>query len=294
MNSGDISVVLPDWSVLSLTGADAERFLQGQITSDVRRLTADRALLGAWCEPDGRVNHTFLLLRQDAETIVLLCPCNRGATLAQQLRKYVLRASVRITLNESATVRGRIADAPAAAVPRFHVTTQADGHSINLDDGQLWLDLRATADHQPPRAEDQATWRLREVSSGLPWVPAALAGKFVPQMLNLDLLGELSFDKGCFRGQEIVARLQHRGEAKRRLALFELAAARTPEVGASLCRADDASGSAGVVLAAAPIAMNTQLLLAVATTDGNALLQLGHDGASLIRRSLPYTTVSIT
>ncbi|MCC6202165.1 MAG: folate-binding protein YgfZ [Gammaproteobacteria bacterium] len=291
MNAGPSLIALPDWSVLSVAGADAERFLQGQITSDLRRLSATQALLAAWCEPDGRVLFTFLVVRRDADHLLLLCPCGRGAALAKQLGKYVLRAAVRFEVTAHWTVSGRTDTEVEAQVPRFGVVNKADGFAVTLDQGRRWLAVHSgSVASDDDNAEATSAWHLADVLAGLPFVPEGLAGEFLPQMLNLDLLNELSFDKGCFRGQEVIARLHHRGRVKRRLELFEADLPHTPQVGERLYRADAPSGhTAGTVFAAVPLAPDRQAILAVVLLDAAAPLLLGPAGPALRRLPLPYT-----
>lgn len=284
-------VPLADWAVVTISDTDARTFLQGQITCDMQRLTPHRGLLGAWCDPQGRVLFTFYLLQRHDDEFLLALPAERAAAIAKRFTLYLLRAAVRVDTGSRWSVVGRVEAPNAQSQPRHHVVHDADSLRINLDDGRRWLELRTASSTSTASSAELEAWRLGDVLDALPIVREPLAGKFLPQMLNLDLLGELSFDKGCFQGQEIIARVRYRGRVKQRLALFEAETASTPLPGNSLYRADsgeDSSSSPGTVFDARPLAANRQAILAVATIDRDVPLCLCQNGPLLVRRSLPY------
>ena len=225
--------------ILRFTGADALNFLQGQLTNDTRRLAENGALLAGYLNPQGRVLALLHLLSHSSGTLAIL-PRELMQPIAERMRKFVLRAKVKIDdPGDSLLVFGcHGVEALARAgltVPPEGSTLEAEGIAVaRVGRGpRHWL---VTAPHAeldaPPGSADDASaaqagrahtgraetdWRLADIQEGLPQVYGATSEAFVAQMLNLDLLGGISFSKGCYTGQEIVARTQHLGRIKRRL-----------------------------------------------------------------------------
>ena len=164
---------------IKIEGADAAGFLHGQFTTDITGLASGRAGLSAWCDPKGRVIATFILARLD-EAFWLLLPEILKDTFLKRLKMYVLRANVNIV--DANTETGNIPELPAY---------------ISAIDG--------------------CDWQTTFIRQGIPWLSPTTSGRFLPQELNLDHLDALSYTKGCYPGQEIIARLRYRGEVKRRL-----------------------------------------------------------------------------
>jgi len=207
---------LPFLGVLRIAGPDAPTFLQGQLTNDVRLLADGRTQLAALNTPQGRVV-ALLRLRLFEGTVYALLPSELIEPVSALLRRYVLRSKVQL---EAATelqvgwVRQGAAPGPIVfdyAHDRRVVAATADS-----------LRMVAGSAPTPVRAEIRDEWLAMDIADGLPQVFAATSGAFVPQMLNLDLLDAISFTKGCYTGQEIVARTQHLGRIKRRLLRYQL------------------------------------------------------------------------
>lgn len=218
--------------LLRFSGPDAATFLQGQLTNDTRGLGAGRALLAAQTSPQGRVLALLTLLPHSSGIIAIL-PRELVAPSAARLGKYLLRAKARIEiLEEPWSVAGehgeerlRAAGVPIPTAPDGYV--EADGLAIGRvlgDPGRFWILAQSgrlaelgLAGEPADEARREHDWRLADVRAGLAQVYAITCELFVPQMLNLDRLGAISFTKGCYTGQEIVARTQHLGRIKRRL-----------------------------------------------------------------------------
>lgn len=166
-------------ATLRIDGADAAGFLQGQFTSEVTGLASGKAGLSAWCDPKGRVLATFILARLE-ETFRLFLPGTLKETFTKRLKMYVLRADVNIV------------DAGAET----EMLPELPGYVS---------------------AMDGCDWETACIRQGIPWITPATSGRFLPQELDLDHLDALSYSKGCFPGQEIIARLRYRGQVKRRL-----------------------------------------------------------------------------
>lgn len=225
---------LEDFGAVRIAGADAVRFLQGQLSNDVTRLGPEQALLAGYHNPQGR---TIALLRlawlADGELLALL-PRELAGVVAQRLSKYVLRAKVTVTdVSQEWRVSG-LADADALEqaelvvlsreqLPGAHPYAQRRlGERLVLTAGGpsgRWLEVIPRTAAAPPAAPRES-WRLLDVRAGMPQVYAATSEQFVAQMLNLDVLGAIAFDKGCYTGQEVIARAHYRGRVKRRAQRF--------------------------------------------------------------------------
>ena len=272
--------------ILALRGADSLGFLQGQITNDARRLDASECILTALCTPQGRVIAAPRVLRA-GDDILLLLPRELVAGVRDGLRRYVLRAKVTLTdRSEELRVAGLL---DVQQLPQAGLTPPATGRadeqqgvclaSVPGDPARLWLigEEKSLDEHLPGwrDADDfEPRWKLADVRAGLPQVYAATSEAFVPQMLDLDLLDGIRFDKGCYTGQEIVARTQHRGRIKRRLFRVDLPAGEH-RVGDTLRLEDGRSGRL-VEYAAADGARQG---LAVFSVDPGA--EAGEDGLRL-------------
>lgn len=218
---------LGDLAVLLVAGEDARGFLHGQFTADLRRLQALRGRHAAWCTPKGRV--LFLLHVLDAgEGFLLLSPASEAAALAKRLRMFVLRAKVRVEepgdswqVIGVANPAGDALSALAAAAPGAVVALgEARGWRLPGNSGLSYVagpsgavDALWQASSELPTV-DPAAWERLEIEAGLPRIAGPLAERFLPQELGLEALDGLHFDKGCYPGQEIVARLKYRGQVK--------------------------------------------------------------------------------
>ncbi|HSZ08893.1 MAG TPA: hypothetical protein VK794_10200 [Steroidobacteraceae bacterium] len=204
--------------VLRFTGPDALGFLQGQLSNDTQRLTGNGSLLAAYSSAQGRVLALIYLLAHSSGVLAVL-PREILRPTMERMRKFVMRAKVQIEdAGDSLAVGGRF-----GAPPQSSGYTEADGVGVAPvagDASRHWLIAAAqefaSADAAEARRAEHE-WRLADIRAGLPQIYAATSEAFVAQMLNLDLLDGISFTKGCYTGQEIIARTQHLGRIKRRL-----------------------------------------------------------------------------
>jgi len=239
--SGSILAPLTHLGVLAFSGEDAQAFLQGQLTCDVAAVGLGAGSYGAYCSPQGRMLASFLLWREETGFLMALSRDILPA-VRKRISMFVLRSKVKITdaseslvlfgvagARAAATLRGIFSELPAAL---NEVRGQTGvGTSIKLNDGRFFLALAAPS-AAPLReqladglkAVEASVWRWLDLRSGVPLITAATQDRFVPQMANLDLLGGISFSKGCYTGQEIVVRMQHLGKPKRRMFLANVAA----------------------------------------------------------------------
>jgi folate-binding protein YgfZ len=243
---------LPIFGLLRFSGPDAVAFLQGQISNDARRLAEGEALLAAYSNPQGRVIAVLHLLPY-ASGILAVLPRELVEPVGTRLRKFVLRAKVEITdvgamlavagaPSADAVIRmglqvpegstgcreadGFVVTAVAGDAGRFWVIGPPDGVIVAAGAGASQPDAGSAQREAAPKATDLAeterAWRLADVRAGVPHVYRETSESFVAQMLNLDVLGGISFTKGCYTGQEIIARTQHLGRIKRRMLRLEL------------------------------------------------------------------------
>jgi folate-binding protein YgfZ len=278
---------LPFLGVLRFVGPDALSFLQGQVTNDVRLLADGRTLLAACNTPQGRVL-ALPRLRQHEDSVLALLPAEMLEPLAQRLRRFVLRAKVRIEAADGLLAVTSVAppgEAGATAVlPSGDVTfTWTPGRLVAvLARGEA--DALTELDRGTDAVAVENDWWLADIADGLPQVFAASAEAFVPQMLNLDLLDAISFTKGCYTGQEIVARTQHLGRIKRRLFRYGTVPGPLPARLSGLLHAGRKVGE--VVLSASR--EDSLELLAVTGIESKDLPLVLEDGRPLEPLPLPY------
>ena len=218
---------------LRIDGSDAPAFLHGQFTTDVTGLASGQAGLSAWCDAKGRVSATFILARLD-EAFWLLLPGALKESFIKRLKMYVMRADVNIVdtsstqplhcftglpMKDAASLLPGLATISSRSALRHNgytlVTYPADIAILLADKRKTSLLKRAYETY----FLDQEIRFLHKtfIRRGIAWLDAATSGRFLPQELNLDHLDALSYTKGCYPGQEIIARLRYRGEVKRRL-----------------------------------------------------------------------------
>ena len=209
----------PAAEVLEISGDDATTFLHAQLSSDVRALEAGRWQWSAWLDAQGRVRVLLQLARVDDTTYLALLRGAAAADLAAALGRYVLRA--RVALRPRCTVMRAI-----AALPLHTCAGAAPGNSIAFGMGTHAWSIGATVAGDAGDTNDaDAAWRC-EIDAGWPWLPDTALNTLMPPALGLEHLGAVSFDKGCYPGQEIAARLHYRGGNKRHLVTLAGAADR--------------------------------------------------------------------
>jgi folate-binding protein YgfZ len=294
--------LLHEASIL-VRGEDAESFLQGQLSNDIGRVAAAKGQLAAYCTPKGRVLATFSLWPHD-NGYVLRLPAELAGPIQKRLQMFVLRARVVLEdisdqvalLGLAGTqsvplLREQFGTAPTAPLAVVHsqgVSALAlPGHRIEIalnrgSAGALW-DRLVSAGCTPAGQEH---WDAHAIAAGAATVLAATSDHFIPQMLNLELLGAVAFDKGCYPGQEIVARSQYLGQVKRRLRRF--ASSHPTHPGKTVHAAD--GSVAGTVVNIARVPGGEYELLAVIleeATRGPLHLETA-PGSSLQPLPLPY------
>ena len=304
---GTIVADLSHNALLHVTGDDATKFLHGQFTNDVAALVEGAAQWNGWCSAKGRLLATFLLWKR-ADGYFLLLPADIAAGVAKKLSMYVLRSKVKIEdvsrwyvpIGFAGKSAGVIAAREFGHTPDPLRSVQKEGAAIIALDAErfvilapsegapaLWNRLEA---HATPTGSD--AWEWKAIHAGIPTVVAATQEAFVPQMANFELVGGVSFKKGCYPGQEIVARTQYRGGLKRRMALAHVASDKRPAPGQSLYSGAFGDQAAGTVVNAAPAPEGGWDLLAVAQLESLRTADLHLEsptGPALEIRAYPAT-----
>jgi folate-binding protein YgfZ len=212
---------LPDHRVISLSGRDAAVFAQAQLMSDVTLLAPGQWQWSGWLTPKGRVIALFALLKLDEETLWLLVPDTDPVALAAALQRFVFRAKVSIAVREDLHVEGSFATPGQARGNDFSGNAgSAVELDLGADGGGRTLRILPASTAMPDPA-GTGRWAAFDLEHGLPRLPASQTDHWTPQQLSLDRLNAFSVKKGCYPGQEIVARTHFLGKAKRGLALIE-------------------------------------------------------------------------
>ena len=292
--------------VVRVAGSDARAFLHGQLTNDVEQLAPDHVRRAGWCTAKGRLLATMLVLR-DGDDFLLLLPSDIVASVIKRLRMFVLRSKVTID-DESARwahygLIGRGADqalaANAIAGPgeELHTVVRMDDCWVmRLEGGRLRVLLAEgsnalRADRLALPVVDASRWTLEDIRAGVPQVVAATQDLFVPQMVNFDAIAGLDFKKGCYPGQEVVARAQYRGQVKRHLCRARITGDAAPAAGQDLFCDDPHGEACGTVVASAPADGGNELLAVVpdAVREMQATVRASPDGAPLEWLPLPHS-----
>ncbi len=298
---------LSHYALVQVSGNDASQFLQGQFTNDVREVNDIHSQSSSWCSPKGRILVNFRLFKR-GDDYYLLLPADCLATTLKRLQMYVLRSDVKLTDVSDSLVRLGISGDQSAQIlqtglgielpsedngvvtagnvtvikiagvmPRYLVIGEAD--VLQTFCGQQSLPLVG-----------QKAWGLLDILAGYPQITAATADEFVPQMVNFELIGGVNFKKGCYAGQEIVARLQYLGNLKQRMYLGRIQTDSAPAANTALYVAGQEQSVGQLVSAQAhPNGGYAALaVLQIAQADASEIHLGSADGAVFSVEPLPY------
>ncbi len=297
------AVALPGLGVLRARGEQACSFLQSQLTQDMESLSAGHSALAALCNAKGRTLASFIACRRSPDEFWLVCSRDLLAATLQRLGMFVLRAKVELEdASGDLHVFGLLGDAmfsiAAMADTEVHEEQNVTSFVAQLAPAgstarALWI---APTGHRPPAGStvSPAAWELAAVRSGVAMVTAPIAQAFVPQMLNYESVGGISFRKGCYPGQEVVARSQFRGAIKRRAYVGRVDGA--AQAGQDVLAAGDAREPTGVIAQAARTPDGGTAVIAVLRAEDVATgiaLRVGcTDGPRLDGLAIPYPLLS--
>ncbi|MBH1957059.1 MAG: folate-binding protein YgfZ [Burkholderiales bacterium] len=251
-------VKLTNLGLIRAVGEDAVKFLQGQLTQDVALLDLTQAHLAAFCNAKGRMQASFIMFKRSQEEVLLVCSRDILAATLKRLSMFVMRAKAKLS---DASAEFSLYGIAGSAIESIAGSTQPAWAKADIGDANIVFlypgadQLRALwcapASSPAPQAAsiDLETWNWLEVQSGIAMITQPIFEAFVPQMLNYESVGGVNFKKGCYPGQEIVARSQYRGTLKRRAYLVHADA--VPAVGQEVFHAKDAEQPCGLVVAAA-------------------------------------------
>lgn len=219
-----MKTLLPFFGVVRVSGEDRQTFLHGQLSNDINNLQTGQACYATYNTPKGRVIANMIVVNRGGDLLLIMAQDLLEATV-KRLRMFVLRAKVVFEILEDYAVDAELeasAEPLAAQQPNLAFATQQDSDgicSIALPHGGILRIAPETA-LPPYDAAAESAWRLHEIRSGYPWICAATKETAVAQMLNQHIIGGVHFKKGCYPGQEIIARAQYRGQVKRGLAVL--------------------------------------------------------------------------
>lgn len=259
--------LLEDQSLMQVSGDDAASFLHNQLSNDVQHLKENEARYAAYCTPKGRMLASLLYWQQES-AIVLQASASLQPALQKRLQMFIMRAKAKIEdVTANLAIIGLAGkQAETFLLPLFANLPQTNGEKMSNDAGTLirmhdafdmpryqWIvshekfaEIWASKSHDLTQL-DASIWRLGEIHAGIPQVIAQTQEKFVPQMINFELIGGVNFKKGCYPGQEIVARSQYLGKLKRRMAIA-LVKADAVQVGMEIFSENDPSQACGMIV----------------------------------------------
>jgi len=310
VESGTILADLSDQAIIAVQGDDAETFLHGQLTNDVKRLKDDRLQLNGYCSPKGRLLASFFLWKQNGQYLLQL-PMALREPIQKRLTMFVLRAKAKLTdasnemirigvagINAEALIRDLMGvDAPepmrvfqgnkatvlGLGPSRFEILTGPQQATV------IWRELSKTA-----TAVGTDRWNWLGIHAGEPTILPATQEQFVPQMINFELIGGVNFQKGCYPGQEIVARTQYLGKLKRRMYLAHIAADNVMP-GDELFSTDFQNQASGMIVNAALApggGFDALAVIQIESAQNHTVHHKSLDGPALNMLPLPYTLES--
>lgn len=293
-------------SLLRFEGADAQSFLQGQLTNNVAALDDTRSQYAGYCTPKGRLLAAFLMWRRD-DAYWMMLPRDLCAPLRKRLSIYILRAKVKaIDVTPQHVLFGISNEGAANAIAALGIAVPAAAHAVAhapgvtviklpIDRYLIVADTSQAGAIQARFAADapataQTLWSALDIAAGIPSIVAATQDQFVPQTVNFDRIGALSFDKGCYPGQEIVARTHYLGRVKQRMVRAQLQADQTPAPGDKVYSEAFGEQACGMIVSVVSTQPGHHELLAVLqiSSMNRDIRWQARDGPRLQLAPLPY------
>lgn len=309
LDSKGVIASLDHLGCIRATGADAQSFLQGQLSNDINELQNHQVQFSAYCNPKGRMLAQFLIIPDQSDFLLLLPRTILEPTL-KRLRMFVLRSQVTLSDESDDLVCLGLAGTDVAQGQENLQLPEAD-YQLTQIDHTLACKLPAPSPRYLLVAKfeqakslwqafstrlspaDQHIWHWLDIQAGLPTIWPQTQEEFVPQMVNLELINGVNFNKGCYPGQEIVARMHYLGKPKRRMYHFSLEQSAAPLPGTDIYVAGGNGQSAGKIVLAESRSQGSDCLAVIQNDKRDEDLRLGTmDGPKLLMSSLPYSLES--
>lgn len=247
---------LDNLSIIEFSGNDARQFLHNQSSADVLGIAEGQTGFACCCNPAGRVLG-LLLLRPEADGVLAICSSSLAGDLVSWLKRFIFRDDVRIRLREDLLVTPA-AKSPGNDASKWSSITGVHYQLFPLDSG-----IETATERQAARI------KTAELSRGLCWLSRESSAEFLPQMLGYERIGALSFSKGCYPGQEVIARTRYLGKLKRRAVLVRADSAITPAPMSKVTLGTDEESWSAVVVDCAPMEDDSTLVMTVARKEGD-------------------------
>ena len=296
--------LLPDLALIRLQGADAAAFIHNQLSHDFLLLKPEEARLAVWCTPKGRALVSFYGFKPQADTVYLLLAADSVEFIVKRLKMFVLRSKCTVEdVSAQWRISGHIEKIESGAKAlAMHTRAGAEGYvvalpSVEIDSQAFSREIRVEAASEASKIEVNTDsllwWNWLQVQSGVALVGAALREAFVPQMINYESLGGINFKKGCYPGQEVVARSQFRGAIKRRAFVAHVAG--VAEAGQEVFDASAPDQPVGLIAQTAPApGGGTAVIVSLQLSAEHAAdLRVGAaDGPRLAGLQLPFALLA--
>ena len=302
-------ITLDDWALATITGADSEKYMQGQVTADVSQMTEDQHLLAAHCDAKGKMWSNLRLFR-DGDGFAWIERRSVREPQLTELKKYAVFSKVTIAPDDERVLLGVAGFQARAALANLFSELPSREKQVVKEGATtlLWFEHpaerflivtdEATANMLTDKLRGEAElnnsqqWLALNIEAGFPVIDAANSGQFIPQATNLQALGGISFKKGCYTGQEMVARAKFRGANKRALWLLTGSASRLPEAGEDLeLKMGENWRRTGTVLAAVKLEDGQVVVQGVMNNDmePDSIFRVRDDANTLHIEPLPYS-----
>jgi len=284
------------FATLKVTGSDAGRFLQGQLTCNIDELADNTASIAAFCNAKGRVISTLLIIKTETDYLVIL-PSSLADVVQKKLQMYILRSQVTIQVASDLQMIGLTTEQTPSemlAAERTFPCEACDGLIFVKmpSDKQRFLcigsaEALTTLPLQKIETASCEEWQYQDISNGIPWFDISQSEQYIPQMINIDKLGGISFSKGCYTGQEIVARTHYLGKSKRQMHLGECNSP-SPVDSALPALNPETNEKCGDILVSQTLGHATRLLLVLQSVDDTSKSIILGDVDRTAIRLLPF------
>ena len=242
-------------SVIEFSGHDARQFLHNQVSADINNINAGTAGFACYCNPAGRVLGLLLVFPVN-DGVIAICASELAVALTDLLKRFIIRADVKIKVRDDLSVMASVQDKMTEAL-----------HFLKTDPGLNYAIVEADKDFPAGGEQSAQDWKSAELKKGIVWLDNETSATFLPQMLGFESIGALSFKKGCYPGQEIIARIRYLGTLKRRPLVLRIAGGVALAIKEKISLNFDGDTSSAVLVDQAAGSSGDQTLFLVARTS---------------------------